>query len=272
MTAKYEQETRAALGLTDTSLLSGTFWLKTISPEVFEKNASGIFQAFRYLAIIGGLNEAWIEYTNDKKDQYYDKVNAQLSDCFKDSCAAHFGPFMFYAIKSMVLDIVIDLYKGDPWKSLKKAANLALILATFKAFAVAAPFMFIGITLATFAHGYHKRYKEGVENGDFNKGEYIKAFSKCALAATSGSLMSIVSLFVLPAFAIGGAAALGVSIAGSTLQTTFGTAKAFYDYSNSSKNKESGSKLERGPLIKDEKLDKDEISNDYGEFYPLCEQ
>ena len=263
MTAKYEQETRAALGLTNTSLLSGTFWLKTISPEVFEKNASGIFQAFRYLAIIGGLNEAWIEYTNDKKDQYYDKVNAQLSNFFKDSCAAHFVPFMFYAIKSMVFDIVLDL-KDKPWKSLKKAANLALILATFKAFAVAAPFMFIGITLATFAHGYHQRYKEGVKNGEFNKGEYIKAFSKCALAETSGSLMSIVSLFVLPMFAIGGAAALGVSIAGSTLQTTFGTAKAFYDYSNSSKNKESGSKLERGSLIKDK------ISTDDGEVCPLC--
>ena len=122
----------------------------------------------------------------------------------------------------VICHIFINL-KSDPWKSLKKAANLALILATFKAFAVAAPFMFLGITIATFASGYKQRYEE-VKNEP-----QLKAFSKSAAAATTGSLMAIVSLFVLPIFAIGGAAALGVSIAGSTLQTTFGTANAFYN-------------------------------------------
>jgi hypothetical protein len=215
---------RTAHGLVDSSLMSGTFLLKTSNLEAFEKSASGIFQAFRYLAILGGLNEARMEYFYNKDKEYYNneqwsinKINSKII-----KYAAHFLPFIAYAIKSMTLDIFINL-KSDPWKSLKKAANLALILATFKAFAVAAPFMFLGITIATFASGYKQRYEE-VKNEP-----QLKAFSKSAAAATTGSLMAIVSLFVLPIFAIGGAAALGVSIAGSTLQTTFGTANAFYN-------------------------------------------
>jgi hypothetical protein len=235
-----------AHGLVDSSLMSGTFLLKTSNLEAFEKSASGIFQAFRYLAILGGLNEARMEYFEDEKlyKNQNSWVNKMLGNKYNKSKAAHFLPFIAYAIKSMTLDIFINL-KSDPWKSLKKAANLALILATFKAFAVAAPFLFLGITIATFASGYKESYEKGIKAKDFARGQYLKAFPKSAAAATTGSLMAIVSLFVLPIFAIGGAAALGISIAGSALQTTFGTANAFYN-AHKERSKGSDQTAERG--------------------------